>query len=353
MTPLFSKLTGKREALAQALLTTRLFSLSRLFSSRRLTIFNYHRIAAGDPALEPFDSSTFGPDQEGFRKELLLMKSHADPISESDLMRFLDSAQPLPKHSFMITFDDGYRDNYERALPVLKELKIPAIFFIPTQAICERRLGWWDNAAWILKRTKKESISFRGQTLHLRPSMTLAAEIVFQQMKSSFTDETDAVLQELMIACDGEMPPLSVSDRELMTWDQIREAGESLVSIGSHTETHRILSSLDLDTQRSELARSKEILETQLGKAVHSIAYPVGGYEHFNIETKKLAEETGYKLAFSFHTGASPLSRIDRFDITRVAPTLSPATFSGIFCLPQVFARRACASARPLPCMHA
>src|SRR4051794_23801267 len=113
---------SKREALAYTLAATHLFDITKLLSQSQLSIFNYHRIAGGDPAAEPFDSEVYGPNEENFRKELLCMKKHADPISEADLIASVNGGRALPKRSFFVTFDDGYRDNFERALPILKEL---------------------------------------------------------------------------------------------------------------------------------------------------------------------------------------------------------------------------------------
>lgn len=340
---------SKRETLARALSATRLFKMTGLLSSGRLTVFNYHRIAATgiDPSTEAFDSSVFGPDQENFRKELQWMKNQADPVSENDLIGALNKRNPLPKRTFMVTFDDGYRDCHERALPILKELGIPAVFFIPTEAIEERKLGWWDLISWFLKRTKKKSISLRGELYALGGSIDRSAERLRQIMKLEAATHTGTLMVELSEACEVAEPDFELRDRELMTWQQIRDCDKSGITIGSHTHSHRVLASLDLESQREELIRSKKVLEERLGKPVRSIAYPVGGYEHFNIETKALAREVGYEVAYSFLTGVNLTRAMDPFDIKRICPPISPAQSAGIFCLPRIFALPLCAQKEP------
>jgi peptidoglycan/xylan/chitin deacetylase (PgdA/CDA1 family) len=327
----------KREALASALNASRLFLLTKALTGSRLTIFNYHRIAKGDPALEPFDSDVFGPDEEGFRRELLQMKQHADPVSESELIASLNGGPRLSRNSFMVTFDDGYRDCFDRALPILKELRIPAVYFIPTEAIEERKLGWWDHIAWYMKCSKADKAT---------------ATVLLQKMKLFPASDTATMLEELSRATGVAPPPHEACDRQLMTWEQIREAQSAGITIGSHTHTHRVLATLDLKTQKEELTRSKRLLEEKIGKPVRSVSYPVGGYEHFNIETKSLAREAGYEIAYSFLTGVNSVDAIDRFDVRRMCPQGTLALFAGVFCLPALFAKPLCALTAPEPCAH-
>jgi peptidoglycan/xylan/chitin deacetylase (PgdA/CDA1 family) len=328
---------GKREALARALAASRLFALTKALSGSRLTIFNYHRIARGDPAKEPFDNGVFGPDEEGFRRELLEMKKLADPVSEAELIAALDGGPKLPRSAFMVTFDDGYRDCHERALPILTETRVPAVFFISTGLTEERKLGWWDHIAWYMKRSKGDEA---------------AATPLLRKMALAPASETATLLEELSRATGVAPPPREACDRELMTWEHIRDARAKGVTIGSHAHSHRVLATLDLKTQKDELIRSKKILEEKIGAPVRSLAYPVGGYEHFNVETKAIAREAGYEVAYSFLTGTNLAGAVDRYDVRRMCPQASLALVAGVFCLPALFATPLCALPAPVPYAH-
>ena len=133
-----------------------------------------------------------------------------------------------------------------------------------------------------------------------------------------------------------------------MTWDQIRDAQLKGINIGSHTHTHRVMSALALEEQKIELQISKKLIEEKIGKEVKSVAFPVGGYEHFHAESPGLAKEEGYKLAFSFHTGVNPIQKINAFDIKRIAPSSSLAVFEAGIKFPSFFAKLACSMQRPL-----
>jgi peptidoglycan/xylan/chitin deacetylase (PgdA/CDA1 family) len=334
------KKLSKRVLVARSLAYSRVFSLSRFFlPGSRLAIFNFHRVAAQGHKGSSLDDALYDSDEATFRKELGWMKSQADPISEGDLLSFVQKKTPLPKRCFLITFDDGYRDNYEVALPILRELNVPVIFFIPTQLIEQRELGWWDQVSWALKNTRKSELNFRGEKFELGKEVTSLADIFNHRLKTLASTKTKDFVTELLQACEVDPPSKELSDSQLMTWDQIKSAQEKGVAIGSHTHTHRVLSCLDVASQKAEMETSKRILESKLGKPVRSIAYPVGGRGHFTDASMALAQECGYEVAFSFMDGINRSDSFDRFNIQRITSQKDEATYSGVFNLPWIFAR--------------
>lgn len=344
--------TGKRERLAQALNKTNILSLFQLISSKNLIIINYHRITDPKKSDNDFNHSMFGPTPNELRRELTWMKECGTAISEADLIAYMQGNGSLPRNSFMVTFDDGYRDNYELALPVLRELKIPAIFFIPTQAIEERTLGWWEHVYWYLKQTKRNEITLRGTNYQVPRPVTTLGDRFNDMLKFGTAEDNEKFLKELAAACEVTAPPKELCDKELMTWDQIRDCSSHGISIGAHTHSHRVLATLDVETQRQELTESKRLLEERLGHEVHSMAYPVGGYEHFNQETMELARQCGYNLAFSFLTGTNQANSLESYDIKRLDRQTNRSILAGVFAMPWLFGKRSCAIEAPLACAH-
>jgi peptidoglycan/xylan/chitin deacetylase (PgdA/CDA1 family) len=168
-------------------------------------------------------------------------------------------------------------------------------------------------------------------------------------MKFAPAGQTAGLLEELSAECGVDLPSPERCSRELMSWEQVREAARAGIAIGSHTVSHRVLATLDLESQRHELRESKALLEARLVRSVRTFAYPVGGYEHFNVETKAIARECGYEAAFSFHTGTNPVEDIDPFDIRRVSAPDDRELYLGALALPGVFAARRCDAAEPKP----
>jgi hypothetical protein len=198
-----------------------------------------------------------------------------------------------------------------------------------------------------LKQTKKNEITFRGKRYAVPSPVTTLAETFNTMMKLEPARENENFLSELSVACDVQAPPAALCDEQLMTWDQIRECAEHGITIGAHTHTHRVLATLDLETQKQELMTSKQILEEKLDRPVRSLAYPVGGYEHFNLETMQLARECGYDLAFSFLTGVNDTSTISSYDIKRLDRQNDSSIYTGVFAMPWLFGKRSCAMMAP------
>ena len=106
-----------------------------------------------------------------------------------------------------------------------------------------------------------------------------------------------------------------------MTWEQVRQLADSNagLTIGSHGHSHQRLARLDDDSQRSDLAESKRILEARLGREVAALAYPYGWPGTYTAETKALAAGAGYRLAFASREGTNrPGTSLDRYEISRL-----------------------------------
>ena len=304
----------------------------------QIVIINYHRIAPDDPAAEPlFEDALFGPSQSGFELQVRWLRQHFDVINESELIQ-LTRASTFRGRYAAITFDDGYRDNYTLAYPVLKACSTPAIYYICPRLIDTSRVGWWDLAAYLAKRTAKRSISIAGKTFSADVDRRHVIRYLCDLVKSCKSGEPDALLDDLFRTCDVPMPDARLQSEQFMTWDQIREVGRQGIAIGSHTYTHRILSSLDETAQQWEMKQSKQSIEGHTGQRVRTLAYPVGGYEQFTPATMRLAEESGYEAAFSFHTGTNYPGRIHPYNVKRIASTnsLDPMFTCGAY-FPEVF----------------
>lgn len=284
----------------------------------RLLIFNFHRLINQTNYDDTFyDLEVFGPNEAEFEIQMKWLKKNVDILSETDLLLVLNNEKKLSRPSLMITFDDGYIDNYTTAYPILKKLGIPAIFFIPTKSINERKLGWWDIISFIINKTNKTNINYNDTHVDLRNKRS-AIKYFFNKMKNDLEHETKNTLKTLSDECEVPFPKLHVQSDELMTWSQIREMSDNGMTIGSHTHSHRVLSTLPFFQQKNEMVDSKSMLEENIGHTVKSISYPVGYYTHFSKETRQLAFESGYDLGFSFNTGINYYDKLIPFDVKRI-----------------------------------
>lgn len=318
-----------------------------------LLVFNYHRIRSNRPT--SFDDELFGLTLRQFREQMEWLRRSRIPIlSESELLEAIARGEALPRRSAMITFDDGYRDNYELAYPILRGLEVPAIFFIPTGAIEDRRLGPWDLVSYLVKTSPKDRIEFRGETFELRARRSVVARQLNNLRKTQAFEPAFPFLAELAKACGSSLPNAPLQDAELMTWEQLREISRNGITLASHTHTHPILAQISLAHQRQELIQSKSLLEARTGQRIRTFSYPDGNHCCFKLETKALVSEAGYSAAFSFLTGSNSMENIDRFDVRRLCPPAEPSELELVFSLPFMdYHTRKAASPAPRPLQEA
>jgi len=288
----------------------------KAFQENQIVIFNYHRIRKNDLP-STFDDSVFGPDAKRFRQEMEWLKQETRILSEDELIEIVYQKKKVKGICSLVTFDDGYRDNFDIAYPILKELNIPAIFFIPTHHFTSRQLGWWDIVAYFTKNTKTNKFIFQNIEYETSDKSKLLKEII-NQLKKSEPTTIQEILHQLSTSLNVPFPDINLQSEELMTWEQVKILSENGMSIGSHSHDHSILSQQDAATLNSQLSKSITILEDKLKKEIKSIAYPVGGYQHFNHTTKSVSKDVGFKLGFSYLTGINKSDEVDPFNVKRM-----------------------------------
>lgn len=332
---------SKRELFAGTLEKTGLGTLlsSTIGRWNGLLVFNYHRI--GDPALSPFDRALFSADVDEFERQVQFLKKNADVVGIADLEQVFQR----PRRAILITFDDGYRDNYELAFPVLKQEKVPATFFITSGFIDDSPISWWDEIAWMVRNgtaSELRSPTTEGTPLPLGTPEEKEAAInqLLLFYKDLPTSQTEQFLNELAETTGSGRSPAGLGRDLWMDWGMIREMDQSGMDIGGHTVTHPVLSCTSVQNQRQEIFESKRRIESELGHSISAFSYPVGQPNSFTEETKRLLKEAGYQWAFSFSGGFSRLDHPDAFDLPRVAvsPFLSLNLFQATTRLPWVFA---------------
>jgi peptidoglycan/xylan/chitin deacetylase (PgdA/CDA1 family) len=312
---------SKRDQLAGLLSGGGLLRVLETLARRpRLLVLNYHRIGSG--AGNRFDDGAYSATAEDFRDQVRYVRTHFDMLGQDGLLEAASRGFALGRASAIITLDDGYRDSFEVAFPILRDLGVPAFFFIPTGYIDRPRLPWWDRIAFILKHTRVERLCLdlpRRFEIDLRRTERARAimEVLLSYREAGDFEERaffDHLESRAELADDSE-----ALGRELfVTWDEIRRMRASGMAIGSHTHTHRILGRIPASDQREELVTSKARLEEELDEPVTTIAYPVGSRQAFNERTMSLAREAGYEVGFSYYGGINRPGRTDPFDVQRI-----------------------------------
>ena len=312
-------MAGYKLKLARLLMAVGAHGLIRRDAQASLLILNYHRLHPSQGrGTSAFDDGVFDTDIDTFARQMRWLKASTTVLDEDGLLKAASAGSLDRKRIYSaVTFDDGYIDCYELARPILDELGIRALFFIPVEMIESRRLGWWDIAAYLLKRTELESITLDGRSYDLGKNFAPALKQILHDFKLEKSDRTEGLLFRLSDICRVPIPGPNEQSAELMTWSQIRQLRNSGHAIGSHAMSHRVLATLDASTQEHEIFGSRTELQTAVGASILSFAYPVGGPQHFNEVSVALIREAGYEQAFTFNTGISSVPIADRFQIPR------------------------------------
>lgn len=209
------------------------------FSKGTVRILLYHRVEniRRYPLVIPVET---------FRRQMEYLKKHQSCVS---LDEAIDGMRPSGKNEandcFVITFDDGYRDNYTQAFPILRSLDLPATIYLVTDFI-----GKETEFPWVRK--------------------------------------------------------LGSPTYQILDWEQVYEMAEAGIQFGIHTASHPSLANLSREEQRAEILKSKVTLEEKLGREAVHFCYPYGSRADFNEDTLSVLKELQFHSATTAVAGCNP-----------------------------------------------
>jgi len=296
-----------------------------------LTILTYHRVQTV-PEDFPFDEGVVDAAPDEFDRQMAILRKYFTPVGIDELCDFADGRK-LPRNPVLVTFDDGYRDNLEVALPILQRHGMRAAFAIVTGHTTERRVFWWDRINYLLKKTRERHVEV-AYPLPLRLDLGDAArrreaiETALRVVKRHYQLDVERFLVELGraagVAWDDALER-RLSDDLLLTWDGVRALRRAGMDVLSHSHTHRTLHTLSDPEIHEELTRSRAELEKQLGERVRAVAYPVGNRIDDRPYVRKAMAEAGYALGFTNGTGPNAIwGGLDRYGVRRLSMERAP-----------------------------
>jgi peptidoglycan/xylan/chitin deacetylase (PgdA/CDA1 family) len=253
-------------------------------------------------------------------------------------------AGTLPARAACVTFDDGYADNAEVALPILKRRGVPATFFVATDFIAGGRM-WNDSVIETVRRARGHTLEARAQGLGTLDISTLARrrqaiERLLDALKYLPPEERQRQAEELG-ARSGEQLPSNL----MMTCAQVRLLHESGMEVGAHTMSHPILANLEPAQAAREIGESKRILEAMIGAPVRCFAYPNGRpHRDYRAEHVALVKKLGFDGAVCTAWGVARHGD-DPFQLPRFTPWDRSSTTFLIRLLRNTFRRAQCVAA--------
>jgi peptidoglycan/xylan/chitin deacetylase (PgdA/CDA1 family) len=295
----------------------------------QVAILMYHRVTAA-----PDNWSLNSLHTDAFDQQLAWFARHYEVISLDRLARGLTgNGNAWPRKAVAITFDDGYKDNYRNAFPILKKYAVPATIFLTTGAIDTGELLWFDRVGYALWHTSEKELRLEsvGHYPLATPAEKAAARTrIVRQLKAMPEDAKQLTIETLIGKC-GVTIPEGQGRSIMLSWDDVREMAAAGITFGAHGVTHSILTNVTGQQARWEIAQSKKEIEERIRKPVSAFSYPDG---KFSPELIDMARDSGFACAVSskpyaarrlLRPGDNPyaLSRLETHDLHKTRILLS------------------------------
>ena len=333
---------SKRRLAARWLRATGLGTVLRQLGTwQGLLVLTYHRISEAADTL--LDYGVWSATPDALDQQLRFLKRHAEVITADDLPHVWRARYG---RYVLVAFDDGYRDNYELAFPILRSHGLSAIFFLATGFLDHPRVSWWDEIAWMVQQSTRDELPagrWLGAPLRLDEGggRKLAVRALTAVYKSLPVEQTETYLDFLAEATgSGRCPPALMHDAWL-TWDMARQMQAAGMRFGGHTVNHPVLARLPPADQRAEIEQCARRLEAELGSPMRWFSYPVGAPNTFSQATRQCLHDQGVRYAFSFYGGYTPFRGQDDYDLRRAAVSVHTTLdeVQALLALPALFAR--------------
>ena len=270
----------------------------RIRNRKTLTVIMFHRV------LDPSDPrwKTCDPDYtisaRLFRQCLVLFVKHYNIVSLDEVLVARESEKPLPPRALLITFDDGWQDNFEHALPILKQMGLPAALFVVADAVNRSSAYFQEQivAAWRRGALGAKEVGLISELAGFAPAppadavnlpairrLVSALETLDPQRRAAVLDQFGAVLR------DDERSNLSTAE--------LREMSRAGVRIGSHGMTHAPLTSVA--SVQDEIIQARNRLSSLLGESPESIDTLSCPHGKYDASVVRSALQAGCKLVFT------------------------------------------------------
>lgn len=221
-------------------------------------------------------------EKDFFYRFLLELKKQGYPLSMDEVMDHYKTDKPFPPRSFAVTFDDGFENNYSIAAPILKELKLPATFYVTTGFIEQNQMSWIDCVEYCLDLTPKGKLYLpwsRSASIfeNIEDKIRLLNHIR-SRVKPDPSIDVEALVGDIFSQC--RIPAIEQNDDPLdlkMSWEQVKElASDRNFIVGGHSHRHVNLAFLESSERETEIAVSIDLLEQRAGIRCRHYSYPEG-----------------------------------------------------------------------------
>jgi peptidoglycan/xylan/chitin deacetylase (PgdA/CDA1 family) len=290
--------------------------LQRIRLRRRAVVLMYHRVLVADEQRKTGSHPALVVDRETFADQMALLKKRFHVLSIEEFADRLTRRVPFPPSSCLITFDDGWKDNFTHAFPILKAAELPAVIFLPVNFIGRHRLFAREALTHLLVQAVSIAAKNPARASELRALLrTCGLEHVLDLPASSdprpgvveflsayrflSTPTIEPVVEKLSVLLNAGDELRDDTDT-FIDWEQVQKMAREGVSFGGHGVEHKVLTQVAPPVAEFEIAESKRVMDAKSQSSPLTFSYPGGGW---NPELAAVVKASGYALAFTTDTG--------------------------------------------------
>jgi peptidoglycan/xylan/chitin deacetylase (PgdA/CDA1 family) len=298
----------------------------------RVAILTYHRVVSDDMVGEEHIQPGMYVRVQSFEAQIAYLSSRFVVLPLEELLRLWQTGRLDWRKSYcVITFDDGWQDNYRYAFPVLRKYRVQATIFLATDYVGTTHWFWPDRMAFLFGEARKRMSGEdrRRALVGLRREISgigEAAGCLASYLESDPVD-TDGLIEQCknlsadviqwFVAALSQAFRIEIPDtRVLLNWNEVREMAAHGVTFGSHSCSHRLMTQIAPDEAKKELRNSWEAMLMQQIKPLPVFCYPNG---NCNQDIKDLTRDNGYVAALGCDLGLEGRRPADLFSLKRIS----------------------------------
>jgi peptidoglycan/xylan/chitin deacetylase (PgdA/CDA1 family) len=300
--------TGDQELLAakskrffkKALIKTSILRAASRFSPPAAAILAYHSVVENPDLTDYFLGAS--RSLADFEKHVEILALKFSPVTIAEVAAFAASGRPLPRHAVAVTFDDGFADNHDIALPVLARFGVPATFYIMFNSVETGTLPWYCRIRFAFHTTKipqwTHPQSGRIYNLTLPGDRQDAMQSAWDRGAALTGRVQDEFIDQIERSLETDPTRAHADHGLMMTWDQVRALKNAGHTIGAHTLSHPNVSQVTPEEARHEIAGSKQKLEEKIAQPIEHFSYPHPALNpHWSPQTLQILKESGFQSA--------------------------------------------------------
>lgn len=296
---------------------------------RKAVVLMYHRVLTSEERTRTGSHPGIVVDRETFARQMAVLKRRFVVLPIDEFARRMEGLIPFEDSSCLITFDDGWNDNFTHAMPILQHHRLPAVVFLPVNFIGGRRVFWQEQlthlvyqAVMAVRNEPRRREQFRESLAAVRLDFLLdlpdldprpAIMEAVRQQKGLAAPVIEGSIVALANVLGIRLDEIDGTDG-FLDWEQVENMSRQGIAFGGHGAEHRLLTLVSTSEARDEIRKAKDVIDSHLQKRTLTFSYPNGNWSPAVVN---LVKESGYRMAFTTQTGHVGCGD-DRFTVRRV-----------------------------------